>query len=184
MKQYEDIKELNIEGAEMSETKHNNTLSSRDRAKKESLNNISGLEEKLTINAYDEMDEKYILGNDSKSTKIDDISFSSASMLNKEKETLKTKTYQQQEKLDSNEGFTNINLKDKNGRAISAREAKALHEQEKEKLSNKITKKAEDKFKLKNTSNRDDISNLYTRISAKRKAKKLIDKKTKEKIEL
>ena len=79
--------------------------------------NVNGLEEKLTINAYDEMDEKYILGNDSKSTKIDDVNFSSANMINQEKETLNRNTGKKSiENLHLNARNRNAMLKKPNSR--------------------------------------------------------------------
>jgi hypothetical protein len=178
------IKELNIEGAEMSETRHNKTLSARDRAKKESINNKDSLEERLTKSAYEEIDENYILDEESKAKELEDISFTESKMISKDRANLKENTYQEQTKLHTKEGFTNVNLKDKNGRKISAKEAKVFHEEKQTKLSQKITDKAEERFKTKKTGQKDQISNLYTKISAKRKAKKLIDQKSKEKIKL
>ena len=177
----EQIKHLNIHGAEISEQRHNKTISAQERAKKESIARTKAgtVEDELTRDAYEQMGDQHILNKEGTGEKIDDVMFMDGVSLQKDsRDQIKHHTYQQQSKLDTKEGFTHVKLKDKSGREISAEEAEALQEKDFEKIEDTLVDKAQDKVEKKGAK----IFDLNAQIAAKRKAKELVDAKKHEKL--
>ncbi len=176
------IKELNIEGSIMSEDRHNKTKSARARAEKESTNQTTSLEERLTTSAYEEMDDHFILDDESRGQELEEINFSDSKMKKEDRAKLKKVTEQEQSKFDSKKGFAHLNLKDKDGRTISAQEAKRLQEEEKNQLSKKLASKTEQKLKTRKSDQK--IPDLQSKMSALREARRSVDKKSQERTAL
>ncbi len=187
----EQLKTLNLEGAEMNEKRHNNKTDNTSRAREESLANVeSGSEEEQIIEDFYDMEEAdqqseetYILDEEGKGKKVEEINFDSENEMNlndQEKANLENITFEEQNKLDTNEGFTHVKLKDKSGNIMKAEQAKRQQEQELDKFTDQV---AEDSLKkVERKSGGANIIDLQARIAAKRKAREKIDQKRFEKI--
>lgn len=180
------IKTLNIQGARISEQRHDQKISGRERAEKDSLDRTdeASLEADLTEHAYSEMGDEYILNEEGTGEKIEEVYFDDTGLLDQDLRSLKQKTYHDQSKLDSKEGFTHIDLTDKSGRQVSAHEAEQLHQKELDKLEEDMATEAEERVAAKTAGNleADNIFDLNARIAARRKAQELIDEKREEKL--
>jgi hypothetical protein len=177
------IRSMNIRGAQQSEDRHDKNKSAHERAKKESMGKVSdgSLEADLTEDAYDQMGDDYILNKKGTGEKVEDLQFNNVSMIKEDKQKLKRKTYQQQIKLDQKEGFTHANLLDKTGRQISAREAEVLQEQERAQLASKLAEKGQKNLAKKTTKTEGaKILDFQAKAKAMRQARKITKRKEEE----
>lgn len=176
----EQIRHLNIHGAELSEQRHDQKISAHERALKESLERTQGgsIEEELTRDAYAQMGDDYILNKKGTGEEIQEIDFKEVAMTDQERQNLKERTYREQGKLDTKEGFANVSMKDKSGRDISAEEAEKLQDQDLQALETEIGEKALDKAEKKGAK----VFDLSARIAAQRKAREIIEKQKHEKL--
>lgn len=179
------IKTLNIEGAKQSEQRHDKKVSAHERAKEESLGVMpkGTMEGDLMADAYEQLGDEYIIDKDTKAEKIQTVDFKEVKMEDKEKEKLRRKTYQEQSKLDTREGFMR-EIEDKSGRKIKSEEAKVLQKEELERIEEKMAKEAEQKVSERTAGKAEGakIFDLTAKMAARRKAGELIDKKRYEKL--
>ncbi|OGJ42708.1 hypothetical protein A3I58_00915 [Candidatus Peregrinibacteria bacterium RIFCSPLOWO2_02_FULL_39_10] len=183
----EQIKTLNIKGAKISAQRHDNKEDAHERAKIESLDKTEtgSIEEDLTEDAYSQMGEEYVLDEEGTGEEIESIYFDEDGMYEEDLRHAKEKTYEEQAKIDTKEGFSHVNLEDKSGRIISAKEAEVIHKEQLEELERKLTDKTLDKVQAKTPSqegSKEKPYDLNNQIAARRKAKELIDKKRHEKL--
>ena len=125
----EQIKTLNIKGAKINAQRHDNKENAHERARIESLDKTEtgSIEEDLTEDAYNQMGEEYVLDEEGTGEEIEIIDFDEDGMFEEDIRHSKEKTYEEQAKIDTKEGFSHVNLEDGSGRIISAKEAEVIH---------------------------------------------------------
>ncbi|MEK7547366.1 MAG: hypothetical protein AAB540_00575, partial [Patescibacteria group bacterium] len=182
----EQIKTLNIKGAKINAQRHDNKENAHERARIESLDKTEtgSIEEDLTEDAYNQMGEEYVLDEEGTGEEIEIIDFDEDGMFEEDIRHSKEKTYEEQAKIDTKEGFSHVNLEDGSGRIISAKEAEVIHKEQLEELEKKLAEKTLDKVEAKTPSQGSEAKpyDLSNQIAARRKAKELIDKKRHEKL--
>ncbi|MEK7085554.1 MAG: hypothetical protein AAB953_00885 [Patescibacteria group bacterium] len=179
------LKTLNIEGAKQSEQRHDKKTSAHERAKEESMGKMQegSVEADLTMDAYEQLGDEYIIDKETKAEKIQTVDFKETGINDQDKEKLKRKTYQEQSKLDTKEGFMR-EIEDKSGRKIKSEEAKVLQKEELEKIEERMAQEAEQKVSERTTGQTQGakIFDLTAKMAARRKAGELVDKKRYEKL--
>ena len=179
------LKTLNIEGARQSEQRHDKKTSAHERAKEESMDKMQEgtMEADLTMDAYEQLGDEYIINKETKAEEIQSVDFKETGMTDQNKEKLRRKTYQEQSKLDTKEGFMR-GIEDKSGRKIRSEEAKVLQKEELETIEEKMAQKAEQKVSERTTGTTQGakIFDLTAKMAARRKAQELIDRKRHEKL--
>jgi hypothetical protein len=173
------IKHHNIHGAKLSEKKHDNSISAEERAKKESLKQTKtdSIEEDLTKDFYDVKDG-FILNDEGTGEKITKIKMGEDMLKTREQTSLRSNTFHNQNKLDKNIGFANVELKDEKGRTISAKEATTIEAKATESLEEIVATNAQKQVEQK-TGN---VFDLSSRIAAQRKAKEEIEERKNKKL--
>lgn len=164
---------LNLEGTRQSEDRHEKTVSGQDRAEKESMTRAKNqLEEDLTADFYKQTDDKHTLDKDGSGEKMSEFKFDGVDMTAQERQKLKSETRKHETQLVNKTGFTHFEKKDKAGKKISTEQAESEHTAQLEQLENDLAEKALKKTEKKSGS----VYDLNARITAKRKAKDLLDK--------
>ncbi len=169
----------------MSEDRHQKIADNKERARQDSLASAEeGLETDLTESFYEKSDDEYILNKDKTGEEMEGIQFSDAAWSDADKNKIKQRTFEEQSKLNTKEGFAHVSLTDESGRQISTQEARGKHEKDMESLTDEVTDKVmENRQKKKGTKKLgENVYDLSERITAKRKAKEELEKKTEERL--
>lgn len=181
----EQIIHLNIVGAKQSEQRHNKQKEAQARAKKESMTRVAGTPEeaKIVEAYYEQTDKQHILDKEMTGKKTTEVKFNDVAMTEERRHAAKVDLYQNQARITQKEGLLS-QFKDKDGRILSAEEADKKQERDVDAIAEKLATEAYDKVsaKEKATGPKRNIFDLQQRITAKRKARELVDKKTNERI--
>ena len=184
----EGLTHMNLEGAELSEFKHNKNKDAQERAKKESMSRAQGdeLKEDLTESFYEQTDDSHILDKEGTGEEIKEIQFDDNKRITKEDRAgLRETTRKHESDLTQKRGFTHVIFKDKAGKKLNVEQSKQLHEQKIEKIEDTLADKAIDKVASKKGAEKDsNIFDLNARISAKRKAKEKLEEEMNDKSRL
>src|SRR3989338_6338922 len=183
--QEKQVETLNIEGTRQSEHRHDKNVSAHERARQESLDQVESdsLEEDLVEDAYKHMGESYILNDEGTGEEVEEVDFSEIEDTQEERMTLKRKTYEEQSKLYTKEGFSHANLKDKSGRDLSAKEAETLQAAQLDEFEKDLAEQAVENLSSRETAETGaKVFDLNSKIAAQRQAKQMVDKKRHEKL--
>lgn len=178
----EQITTLNIEGTEQSIRKNDNVVSLQERADKEALGSTADETEKKMVKSFNEQrDNDYILNEDLTGEKITRLEISDNATDKTDLKSLKRRTEKEQNKLNNEEGIL-TEIEDKSGRKVTPDEAKALQEKNLDRMEQEMAEQA-----LKDVEGKkalgSSVTDLNSRIAARRKARSLIDEKRHQKLE-
>ncbi len=176
---------LSIEGADLSEKRHQYKKSAKDRALQDSLDQTDegSLEEELVEDFYKNTDG-FILdeegtGDELMEHKMDDIS------LNREEQnTMRKDVYENQSDLTTKEGFAYMNFVDASNHAISAEQAANVQKEDLAEIEDEMVDRAEEKVhaKMGLGASKNNVVDLQSRVAARRKAKSEIEEHTTERL--
>ena len=181
---------INRRGGEQSEDRHNKKTDARERVEEESLSHAESgsVEADLTKDFYKQTKGKdSILDKEGTGDKVRTIQFKeNAPMTNEALQKLRRDTEKDQPKLDTKEGIAKVQMKDKEGKVVSAKEAAAkLEEGKTEKLEKEMAEKAKENLNRQTGQSETagaKIFDLNAETMARRKAHELIEKRKHERI--
>lgn len=182
--------ERNLKGAKMSEERHNRKIDATERSQEESLSHIQSgtVEADLTKDFYKQTKgEGFTLDKEGKGDKVRTIQFKeNEQMTNENLQKLRRETEKDETKLDTKEGIAKVEVKDKDGKIVSAKEEGAkLQEQQDAKLAKEMAEKTKENLKRKSGQSETmgaKVFDLNAEMMARRKAQELIEKRKHERI--
>jgi len=177
------IVHLNIDGAKQSEERHEKKKMGQERAEDESMVRAAGdnVEQELTEAYYEQTDDKHILNKEGTGEEMTKLKMDSVRLTDEQRHAAKLRTYQNQDRLTHKEGLI-AQFSDKTGRILNAAEAATMHEKKLEEITDTIADQSQDRVETKNAGeNRiKGAFDVQQRVSAKRAARKFVDKKINE----
>ncbi|MDP2643217.1 MAG: hypothetical protein Q8P62_05230 [Candidatus Peregrinibacteria bacterium] len=176
----EQLETLSLEGTEESERLHGNKKSAKERAEDESLSRVgtTSLEAELTQDFYENSDEEFILDKEGKGEEVTEVQFDDTEYKKEEVQDLKKEVYHKQDRLREKRGLVDTVLKDKDGKAITTKEAQRLQQKDVDNLEEEIMENMEENIATKKgTPEGAEVFDLTQRIAAKRKAKEMLNKR-------
>ncbi|MBI4975210.1 hypothetical protein HZC20_00895 [Candidatus Peregrinibacteria bacterium] len=182
----QNLMNLNLQGAKLSEHLHDKNKSAQERSEEESLDRVDAgsLEAELTEDYYAQTDDSHVLNKEKTGEEIVEIQFDEMDMDKEERTDVKEKTYKKQTRLTTKEGFAHTSLLDKHGKEISAEQAEKVEQKgDLEEIEDDMTDKVKNKINTKTGHLGVNIFDINSEIAAKRKARAIIDKEIEKKIE-
>ncbi|MBT7736761.1 hypothetical protein HN709_03655 [Candidatus Peregrinibacteria bacterium] len=180
----EGLYHMNLEGAELSELRHNKKKDSQERARKESIEKAKGddLKKDLTEDFYEQTDDEHILNREGTGEEIKEMKMDDTKITKEDRASLRETTRKHESDLTQKRGFTHVIFKDKGGRALNTEQATNVHEQNLEKIEDNLAEKALDKVASKQGQEKaSNVFDLNARIAAKRKAKEKVEEEMENK---
>lgn len=173
----EGLYHMNLEGAELSELRHNKKKDAQERAKKDSMERAKGdeLTEDLTEDFYEQTDDLHILNREETGEEIQEIKFDDTRINKEDRASLRDITRKHESDLTQKRGFTHVIFKDKSGRQLNTEQATQQHEENLEEIEDTLADKAIDKVASKQGEEKaSNVFDINARITAERAAKQKI----------
>lgn len=176
---------LSIEGADLSEKRHQHKKSAKDRALQDSLDQTDegSLEEELVEDFYGNT-KGYILDEEGTGEEVEEHKMDDISLTKQEQNTMRKDVYDNQTDLTTKEGFAYMNFVDASGHAISAEQSAKIQQEDLAEIEDEMVDEAEEKVhaKMGLGASKNNVSDLQSRVAARRKAKSEIEEHTTERL--